>query len=108
MGALAAGAAAGPGAALAAGAIGAGALALKGSGGSGGTRGAFGRPARTGTGGAAGGTAYPPVPSLVEPAIWAAGTPAARRTGPASGQPQGLNWATANQMQAWMPGLIAR
>jgi hypothetical protein len=48
---------------------------------------------------------YPPVPSLVDPVIWAAGTPAARRTPPASGQPQGLAW-TSTKMQAWMPGLI--
>jgi hypothetical protein len=51
---------------------------------------------------------YPPVPSLMDPSIWAAGTTAARRSPPASGQPQGLNWATAQQLTPYMPGLIGR
>ncbi len=51
---------------------------------------------------------YPPIPSLMDPAIWASGTARARRTPASSGQPQGLNWATANQFTPYMPGLIGR
>ena len=51
---------------------------------------------------------YPVIPSLVDPSIWPAGTAAARRNPPASGQPNGLTWATAQQLTPYAPGLIVR
>lgn len=49
-----------------------------------------------------------PVPSLVDPNVWPAGSAASRHAGQSSGQPLGLRWQSAANFMMRMPGLIGR